>query len=239
LIGGELLYRGATGHCPVYQTLGVTSEPRERRTASIPYRQGIRVDQSITVNCSPSEMYEFWRKLENLPHFLDRVLSVTPVDDKRSHWVVKGPTGKQVAWDAEIINDIPDQMIAWRSLPGSDVDTAGSVRFNPAPGGRGTEVTVELQYLPPGGIASALLAKLFGEEPEQQVREDLRRLKQLVEAGEIPTTDGQPQGAGRPDLSQRVPRRREQERESPPRKSPLPASAGSSADQLAAERGVM
>jgi uncharacterized membrane protein len=194
LIGGGFLYRGMTGRSYVYHALGVTSQPRDKRRASVPYRQGIRVDESVTINAAPSELYALWRRVESLPNFMDRVLSVTPLDDIRSHWVARGPAGKQVQWDAEITNDIPDRLIGWKSLPGSDVDTAGAVHFKTAPGQRGTEVTVELQYLPPGGLPSALLAKLLGEEPEQQVREDLRRLKQLIEAGEVASTTGQPRG---------------------------------------------
>jgi uncharacterized membrane protein len=112
----------------------------------------------------------------------------------RSHWAARGPLGLRAEWDAEIITDHPNQVIAWRSLPNSDVDTAGSVHFTPAPGTRGTEVRVNLKYDPPAGQAGTLIAKLFGKEPGQQIREDLRRFKQLMEAGEVPTTAGQSTG---------------------------------------------
>jgi uncharacterized membrane protein len=194
LLGADLIRRGVSGHCYLYQFLGVSSTSRKNHQASIPYRQGIRVDEAITIDKTPQELYQFWRQLDTLPYFMEHLESVTLIDATRSHWIAKGPAGKHVEWDAEIIGDIPNEMIGWRSLPGSQIDTAGSVHFTPAPGGRGTEVTVALQYHPPGGIFSALFAKVFGEEPELQVREDLRHLKQLLEAGEIPTTQGQPEG---------------------------------------------
>jgi uncharacterized membrane protein len=188
LIGADLIRRGASGHCYLYHFLGITTAPRDSQRVSVPYRQGIRVDEAITVSKSPEELYRYWRQLENLPHFMENLISVSQTDERRSRWVASGPAGRQVEWEAEIINDVPGQVIGWRSLPGSDVDNAGSVQFRKLSGDRGTVVNVELQYVPPGGIAAALAAKLFGQEPEQQVRRDLRRLKQLMEAGEVPLT---------------------------------------------------
>ena len=129
------------------------------------------------------ELYQFWRNFENLPRFMDHLESVTIIDEGRSHWVVKGPAGIRVEWDAEIHNEIPNELIAWRSLAGSEVDNAGSVHFMPTEIGD-TEVRVVLRYDPPAGKLGATVARLFGEEPSRQVAEDLRRLKQVVEAGE-------------------------------------------------------
>jgi uncharacterized membrane protein len=125
---------------------------------------------------------------------MDHLESVEVIDDKRSRWAAKGPAGKRAEWEAEITEDRPNELIAWRSTASSTVENSGYVRFEPAPGGRGTLVRVELNYLPPGGILGATIAKLLGEEPELQLKDDLRRLKQLMEAGEIVTTEGQPAG---------------------------------------------
>lgn len=154
----------------------------------------IRVEKSVTINRLPEELYRFWHNFENLPHFMSHLESVRMMGDGRSHWIAKAPAGMRVEWDAEIINDEPSKVIAWRSLEGSDVDSAGAVRFEPVPAGRGTEVKVKMHYRPPGGVIAATFAKLFGEEPGQQVQEDLRRFKRIMEAGEIPTTEGQPSG---------------------------------------------
>ncbi len=120
--------------------------------------------------------------------------SVTVKDLTHSRWVANAPAGRTVAWDAEIINDKENELIAWRSVGNADIDNAGSVHFTPAPGGRGTVVKVVLEYVPPAGQAGKLVAKLFGEEPDTQVREDLRHFKEIMEAGEIPTTEGQSSG---------------------------------------------
>ena len=149
----------------------------------------MRVTKAITVNRSPDEVYGFWRDFENLPRFMDHLESVQVNGGKRSHWKAKAPAGKSVEWDAEIVDDRPNELIAWRSVQGADVDNAGSVRFKPAPGGRGTEVHVEMEYAPPGGVIGATVAKLFGEEPEQQVGADLRAFKQVMETGEIVRSD--------------------------------------------------
>lgn len=193
LLGGDLVYRGATGHCRFYQALGVRTADKGQgaETTSIPYGTGVRVDKAVTVNKPREEVYRFWRNLENLPKFMGHLESVKTLDDKRSHWVAKAPAGKRVEWDAEINNEIENRLIGWRSLEGSDVDNAGSVQFKDAPSGRGTEVKIELQYNPPGGSVGAVFAKLFGEEPGQQIEDDLRRFKRIMEAGELPTTEGQ------------------------------------------------
>jgi uncharacterized membrane protein len=146
------------------------------------------------VNESRPSLFEFWRNIENLPRFMRHLVSVEQRDPARSHWVAQGPGDRKVEWDAEIINEIEDALIAWKSLPGGDVDSAGSVRFADAPGARGTEIHVELQYNPPAGIVGAYVARLFGREPEQEIEADLGRLKQYLECGEVATTEGQPRG---------------------------------------------
>jgi len=199
-IAGELLYRGVTGHCPVYDALDVnTATTGWSDMVSVPHGAGIKVEKSVTINRPVEELYRFWHNFENLPRFMKHLESVSVMDDKRSHWVATGPAGTKVEWDAEIINDVPNEVIGWRSLENANVDNAGSVRFRPAPGGRGTQVEVTLNYAPPAGKVGAAVAKIFRQAPDQQITEDLHRFKQLMEAGEIPSTEGQPSGraAGR------------------------------------------
>ena len=181
-LGGALMYRGVTGHCNFYQTLGINSAKKRGRGTSVPYELGVRVDKTITIDKSPSEVYQFWRNLENLPRFMGHLQSVNEIDNKHSHWVAKAPAGYSVEWKAEIINEVENKLIGWRSLPGADVDNAGSVQFNSV--GNGTEVKIALQYNPPGGTIGSWFAWLFGEEPSQQIEQDLSRLKQLLETGE-------------------------------------------------------
>lgn len=150
---------------------------------------------AITINDSPVAVYRAWRDFERLPSFMYHLESVSATDDGRSHWVAKGPAGTKVEWDAEITDDIPGERITWRSLEGSAVGNTGSVRFLSAPGDQGTEVHLELRYSPPGGALGSVVARLFGEEPNQQVSDDLRRFKQLVETGEIARSDGSPLGS--------------------------------------------
>jgi len=149
---------------------------------------------TIALTVSPEECYRFWRQSENLARFMQHVESVTDTGNNRQHWVVKAPAGTTVEWDAEIVDDRPNELIAWRSVEGADVENEGSVHFEAAPGNRGTVLYVQLRYKPPGGMAGAMIAKLFGEEPQQQLKDDLRRFKQVLETGEIPRTDGQPSG---------------------------------------------
>ena len=151
---------------------------------------GVRIEKTVTINRPLHEVYQFWRNFENLPRFMRHLESVTSLDDRRSRWRAKAPAGMTVEWEAEILQDREHEWIAWRSIPGSDIENSGSVRFRPAPGARGTELRVQLQYSPPGGRLGRTIAKLFGEEPEQQIQEDLRRFKQLMETGEIPVSDG-------------------------------------------------
>lgn len=144
---------------------------------------------TMTINSSPEEVYRFWRDFENLPRFMSHLESVRITGDKRSHWIAKAPGGTTVEWDAEIIEDVPNKLIAWRSLEGADVENSGVVRFERAPGERGTEVRVEIVYNPPGGVLGAGIAKLFGEEPGQQIKGDLYRFKQVMETGEVVHSD--------------------------------------------------
>jgi uncharacterized membrane protein len=184
-IAGALLGRAVSGRCAVNQMLGRNSavdEPGSPVT-SVRRGEGVRVDERIVLNSPRSEVYRFWRNLENLPRFMDHLESVTVLDEEQSHWVAKGPAGTRVEWDAVIHNEIPNELIAWRSLEGSEVNNAGSVHFSPTENGD-TEVRVVLRYDPPAGRMGAAVAWLFGEEPSRQVAEDLRRLKQVVEATE-------------------------------------------------------
>jgi uncharacterized membrane protein len=145
--------------------------------------------KSVTINRPPEEVYRFWRDFQNLPRFMQHLESVQVIDEKRSRWVAKAPAGMTVEWDAEITEDRPNEMIAWRSLEGAEVENSGFVRFALAPGNRGTEVKVEINYNPPGGVFGIGIAKLFGEEPEQQIKGDLARFKQVMEIGEVVQSD--------------------------------------------------
>jgi len=149
-------------------------------------KTSIDVKKSVMINKSPEELYQFWRNFENLPRFMNHIESVQVLDDRRSHWVAKAPLGTNVEWDAEIINEIENQTIVWRSLEGSEVDSVGSVAFTNA-NGSGTEVKVTMEYNPPGGEVGAIAATLFGENPQQQLDEDLERFKQLMEIGTVPS----------------------------------------------------
>lgn len=194
LLGGGLIYRGLKGHCQLYSALGINTAGGKGRAASVKHGEGIRIEKSVTINKSPEELYQFWRNFENLPRFMDHLESVSILDDDLSHWVVKAPAGMNVEWDAQIINEKENEMIAWRSLEGATIPNAGSVHFKAAPEGRGTILKVEINYDAPGGAVTAAIAKLFGGEPGQQVQEDLRRLKQILETGEATIAEAQPSG---------------------------------------------
>ena len=154
----------------------------------------IRIEKVVSVNRPPEELYRFWRDFENLPRFMRHIESVTVTGPRRSHWKARGPGGQTVEWDAELTIDQPGQMLAWRSVEGAAVMNSGSVRFEPVAGGHGTVVHVDMHYSPPGGWLGALMAKLLGQDPATQIESDLRRFKQLLETGEIPTTEGQSAG---------------------------------------------
>lgn len=186
LAGVEMLYRGVTGHCPVYDALNIsTAKPEEKG-------KGIRVDAAVTVNCSPEEAYAYWRNLENLPKFMWHVKAVHSLGGDRSHWMVEVSPKLRLEWDARITQDIPNQLIAWHTEPGSTVENGGAVRFEKAPGDRGTEIHATIRYEPPGGVIGEAAAGLFKKVTQEQIKQDIHRFKQILEAGEIPTTEGQP-----------------------------------------------
>ncbi|AFY87307.1 MAG: hypothetical protein CLLPBCKN_004062 [Chroococcidiopsis cubana SAG 39.79] len=180
IAGGGLAYKAATEKGDMQQALGLN--------------QAIKVEKTVTINKPADELYRYWHDFKYLPTFMKHLKSVEVYDNKRSHWVANAPLGASVEWDAEIIEDRENEFISWTSVEGADVDNSGFVRFKPAPGNRGTEVKVVIEYAPPGGVLASAIAKLFGEEPEQQIGDDLRRFKMLMEAGEIATTEGQPKG---------------------------------------------
>ncbi|MBX3300681.1 MAG: SRPBCC family protein [Nitrospira sp.] len=154
----------------------------------------IRISAALIIDRAQEPLYRHWRELSNLPQFMKHVMRIEMSDDRRSHWVAKGPVGSTIEWDAELTEDRPNELIAWHSVDGSELDHAGSVRFEQAPGGRGTIVAVEMQYRPPLGTVGAAVAPWFGEDPNQTVKMDLRRFKQIMETGEVITTQGQPAG---------------------------------------------
>lgn len=190
---GALLYRGITGYSLIYRALGIdTSSTRARSAVSVPHGRGIKVEKSIVINKAPEDLYGYWRDFENLPRFMTHLVAVQPRGEKRSHWVMRSIADAELSWDAEIINEVPNELIAWRTVEDADIDHAGSVRFEASQ--HGTNVKVTLEYRPPAGKIGVGVAKLLGQEPEQVLEEDLLRFKQLVEAGEIMSVQGQPHG---------------------------------------------
>lgn len=186
VVGLGLIYQGAAGRNVI--TSVSTGQPL------VAEPNGLRVKKSVTINRSAEDLYEYWRSLENLPRFMTHVRSVQRHGDGRSHWVVAGPRGTVLKFDAQITVDRPNEMIGWQTLPGAAVHHRGYVKFVPAPGNRGTEVHVAMEYEPPGGEAGKLLGNLLGGVTEQQIQEQIRNFKRIMEAGETPTTKGQPSG---------------------------------------------
>lgn len=183
VVGGALIRRGVTGHCMLYENLGINS--RQLQTESgVRGNKGIKVIKSVVVSRPRDEVYRYWRNLENLARFMEHVESVREIDERRSAWVVRGPLGHDVEWNAEILTDRPNELIAWQSLPGAEVQNAGSVWFEQVSGGSATEVKVALQYQPPAGVLGATVAKFLGEAPEQQLENDLAKFKTLIEQGQ-------------------------------------------------------
>ncbi|MFT8246204.1 SRPBCC family protein [Roseomonas sp. BN140053] len=184
--GAALIGRGATGYCPVSARLG--PNPGERQVAQkLGWKSAAAVSRSVTISKPAAEVYAFFRDFRNLPGFMSHVERIEVTDDTRSHWVVRAPMGQTVEWDAVVTEDRPNERISWRSEEGADVRNTGAVEFIPAPANRGTEVRATIAYEPPAGQLGRLFAKLWGEEPGKQAHDDLRRLKQLLETGEIPT----------------------------------------------------
>src|ERR1043165_10300873 len=182
--GLGLLARGVTGFCPVSAAIGRNTASQDTRDA-LGGSGGVRVDASTTIHRPAQEVYSYWRQLENLPRFMDHVKDVREVGGGRSIWTVNGPLGVPVSWTAEIINDVPAELLSWRSVGDSDVVSAGSVRFKPSRD-RGTDVRVKLQYDPPAGKAGATIAWLLGEDAQTQIEEELQRFKQLLETVAVP-----------------------------------------------------
>ena len=197
ILGGGIALRGVTGHCQVYDAMNVSTNEKSGNRKS-PFTNSwasgkIDVTKSVTINKSPEELYNFWRNFENLPKFMNHLESVVNLDGNRSHWKAKAPLGYSVEWDAELTGDQKNERISWRSLEGADIPNSGVVEFKPT-SNRGTEVKVSLTYEAPAGKLGALAAKLFGEAPSQQVEEDLRRFKRLMEAGMNLKVEGQSSG---------------------------------------------
>lgn len=181
-LGASLMYRGFTGHCALYDQLGMSTRS-SGGALGVPAQRGFKYERSITINRPAEELFSFWRNLSNLPRVMRHLESVRENGGGRSHWVARGPMGLRVEWDAEVHNEDPGRMIAWRSLPGGQVDTAGSVHFEER--SRGTELRVSLKYNPPGGKLAANLAWLMGSSVEQEVTSDLQRFKEAMESGSL------------------------------------------------------
>ena len=193
VLGAELVRRGATGHCILYDALSVTTaadamargphrDLRAGRAATVRASRAVRVEHAVTVNRPPAELFGFWRNPANLPRVIDFVESIEMVSETRARWCARGPAGRAIEWDAEIINEIPNELIAWKSVGDADIPNAGSLRFRSAGDGQGTEVRIILEYEPPAGHLGAWVAKLVEANPDTQLRDALERFKQLAEA---------------------------------------------------------
>lgn len=181
--GSGLLYTGAAGRAPALARLGMGTSA----AGAQPGRGAQHVVRTILVDRPADELYQFWRDLENLPRIMSHLESVRTIDSQRSYWRSRGPLGRTVEWEAEITHDVPNRELAWRSLPGAEVQNSGVVRFTPSPLGSGTQLQVEMQYTPPGGRLGSVVAWLTGEEPRRQLDDDLQRFKQMMEGRQIPT----------------------------------------------------
>jgi uncharacterized membrane protein len=186
----------------MYESLGIDTAEDERQRKGQESEEesagrGIHVENAFLINRSAEDLYAYWRNFENLPNIMTHLEEVRVIDDRRSHWAARLPRvagGRRLEWDAEITRDDPNSLIAWQSVQGSDVETSGRIRFAPAMGDRGTEVHVFMEYVPPGGMLTALLAPLLSKGSKRMIREDLRNFKRIMEVGEIPTIIGQPHG---------------------------------------------
>ncbi|MBA3874126.1 MAG: DUF2892 domain-containing protein [Anaerolineae bacterium] len=184
LLGGGLVYQGTTGHSPLYRLMGSNRAVRTNpQNVSVPHEQGEHIVAVVTIDKPIEELYSIWRNFENLPNIMSYLDSVKIVDDTHSRWTVKAPAGMMVSWDAEVINEVKNQVIGWRSLDNAQVANAGSVRFRPAPYGKGTELRVTLEYVAPGQKLGVAVAKWLGQNPEQQLQDDLDRFKLYIESG--------------------------------------------------------
>jgi uncharacterized membrane protein len=190
LIGASLLDRGWRGYCAAYDQLGISTASDHRSRPGVRAQHGRKVEAVIHIDRDRRDIYDFWRNLENLPRVMRHLKSVTPINDTRSKWVAYAPLAKTLQWEAEIINDRPGEVIAWQSVPGSQVDTAGSVHLYASPTGSGTNIVVSLKYDPPGGHFVDRLAHLFGVALEDDLEEDLLALKKTFEGGGEATGEG-------------------------------------------------
>lgn len=190
--GAGLIARGVTGRSALYRAAHIDTRDSDTRRV-LAGDGGIHVQHAVLINRPLRDVFAYWRDLRNLPRFMSHLLEVTPLNGTHSHWVAKGPAGTRVEWDAEIINEVEDKVIGWRSLPGSDFTSAGSVNFRERRGW-GTEVSVHLQYEPIGGRPVAWLAWVLGSDPGATIKEDLRHLKATLEAGELPQVEPQVHG---------------------------------------------
>lgn len=205
VLGGEMIRRGVTGHCLVYDALNVSTasdatahgphrDLPASRAATVRASRAVKIEHTVTVMRPAAELYAFWRDPVNVSRLIEFVESVEAVSETTARWRARGPGGLTVEWDAEIINDIPNELIAWKSTGDADIPNAGSIHFRSAPDARGTEVRLVLEYEPPAGHLGAWVAKLLKENPDKQLRAALHRFKQLAETGEVLTTEGQTSG---------------------------------------------
>ncbi len=192
ILGGGLLYRALSGHCGVYQFLGIDGLEAHNRNVGVPAQQGFKFETSLNIERPAAEPFTWWRRLENLPHVIDHLESVEQTTSTRSHWVAKGPLNTKIEWDAEIFEERPNELIAWRSIPGSQLDTAGSIHFRQVEGNRATMVELVLKYDPPGGKGGRYLAEWLGVDVEQELREGMQRFKRLIESRKPAPAMGEP-----------------------------------------------
>jgi uncharacterized membrane protein len=202
-VGGGLLYRAISGYCPVFGAMGIDMSGGSNRSGGssntdrlgrrkVHTDRATKIQRAIEINRPPNDMYRFWRSLDNLPRIMNHLDSVQVINDRLSHWVMKAMPGvPKVEWDAEIINDVENQRLGWRSLQGADVNHTGSVEFKPTGDGQRTWLTVTLQYEPPGGEFGAAVAKWFGEDPNTKIAEDLQRFKEEMETGAFSQAGGE------------------------------------------------
>lgn len=187
-LGGVLLWRGATGHCPAYQSLGIGTA--DQRPRAHPLSGAVAVHRAVTVNKPANEIYEFWRDVANLQRIVPHIEAIEVETPELSHWVLAGPGGRPIRWGARITLDDPNTRVQWETIEGSDVEHQGELELIPAPGDRGTEVHLRLRVWPPLGMVGAALAKALGESPELEAGRTLKRMKQLLETGEVVTSAG-------------------------------------------------
>ena len=204
--GTFLIERGVSGHSRVYDRMNLSTGggTLHAGAAGVDPEAAISVRRAVTVMRSRSECYAVWRDFTRLPTFMDYLESVEVVDGTRSRWRAKAPAGRTVEWEAEIVSDVPDVAIAWKSVEPSDVPNRGRVEFRDAPADRGTEVHVQLDWDPPGGRLTKLIAAVFGTDPQHEVNNALRRFRQIMETGTVPTVEGQSTGRGRGETIERL-----------------------------------